>query len=238
MGDGVNIAARLEGICEPGGICLSEDAYRQVESCAPNQRRGRGCERRKGVRRRCFADAWRWRGRGRGHVDVVAQVERIHRPHIALPSVDALRQLVGAERVAEALKKTSVRLEIGVAASYPSFRLGGDQGRAGAQQAAEIVKQRLAVDRRGDRLDLMAERGEVVPTLAFNYLKSHARTPETAEVGLTDRNYESFCGPGNHVGLPGLSNQRYLSPYCLTPSRSFRSAGHRQPWRLRVGFER
>jgi adenylate cyclase len=30
MGDGVNIAARLEGICEPGAICLSEDAYRQV----------------------------------------------------------------------------------------------------------------------------------------------------------------------------------------------------------------
>ena len=32
MGDGVNIAARLEGICEPGGVCLSEDAYRQVKS--------------------------------------------------------------------------------------------------------------------------------------------------------------------------------------------------------------
>jgi adenylate cyclase len=30
IGDGVNIAARLEGIAEPGGICLSEDAYRQV----------------------------------------------------------------------------------------------------------------------------------------------------------------------------------------------------------------
>src|SRR4029077_16868432 len=30
MGDGVNIAARLEGIAEPGGICLSEDASRQV----------------------------------------------------------------------------------------------------------------------------------------------------------------------------------------------------------------
>ena len=27
MGDGVNIAARLEGIAEPGAICLSEDAY-------------------------------------------------------------------------------------------------------------------------------------------------------------------------------------------------------------------
>ncbi len=30
MADGVNIAARLEGIAEPGGVCLSEDAYRQV----------------------------------------------------------------------------------------------------------------------------------------------------------------------------------------------------------------
>ena len=32
MGDGVNIAARLEGIAQPGGICLSEDAYRQVKA--------------------------------------------------------------------------------------------------------------------------------------------------------------------------------------------------------------
>ena len=31
MGDGVNIAARLEGIAMPGTICLSEDAYRQVK---------------------------------------------------------------------------------------------------------------------------------------------------------------------------------------------------------------
>ena len=32
MGDGVNIAARLEGIAKPGTICLSEDAYRQVRA--------------------------------------------------------------------------------------------------------------------------------------------------------------------------------------------------------------
>jgi adenylate cyclase len=32
MGDGVNIAARLEGIAKPGGICLSEDAFRQVKA--------------------------------------------------------------------------------------------------------------------------------------------------------------------------------------------------------------
>ena len=35
LGDGVNIAARLEGLAEPNGICISEDAFRQV-------RQGRG----------------------------------------------------------------------------------------------------------------------------------------------------------------------------------------------------
>ena len=30
FGDGVNVAARLESIAQPGGICISDDAYRQV----------------------------------------------------------------------------------------------------------------------------------------------------------------------------------------------------------------
>jgi adenylate cyclase len=30
FGDGVNIAARLEGIAKPGGICISDDAQRQI----------------------------------------------------------------------------------------------------------------------------------------------------------------------------------------------------------------
>src|SRR6478672_10328636 len=32
MGDGVNIASRLESVAAPGAICLSEDAYRQVKA--------------------------------------------------------------------------------------------------------------------------------------------------------------------------------------------------------------
>jgi adenylate cyclase len=32
LGDGVNIAARLERLAEPGAICISEDAYRQIRA--------------------------------------------------------------------------------------------------------------------------------------------------------------------------------------------------------------
>ena len=34
-GDGVNIAARLEGLAEAGGICISESAYQQIENKLP-----------------------------------------------------------------------------------------------------------------------------------------------------------------------------------------------------------
>ena len=30
FGDGVNIASRLEGIAQPGGVCISDDAQRQI----------------------------------------------------------------------------------------------------------------------------------------------------------------------------------------------------------------
>ena len=43
FGDGVNIAARLEGIAEPGGVCISDDAYRQ------NSWQGRHTLRRYGL---------------------------------------------------------------------------------------------------------------------------------------------------------------------------------------------
>src|SRR5215831_3142474 len=37
LGDGVNVAARLESVAEPDGICISEDAYRQVRDRVPSK---------------------------------------------------------------------------------------------------------------------------------------------------------------------------------------------------------
>ena len=35
FGDGVNIAARLEGLAEAGGICISGSAFEQIENKLP-----------------------------------------------------------------------------------------------------------------------------------------------------------------------------------------------------------
>jgi TolB-like protein/class 3 adenylate cyclase len=51
MGDGVNIAARLEGIATPGAICLSEDAYRQVRDRVKEQFVDLGDRRLKNIAR-------------------------------------------------------------------------------------------------------------------------------------------------------------------------------------------
>ena len=51
LGDGVNVAARLEGIAEPGGICLSSAAYDQVRDKLPVEFTDLGEQRLKNISR-------------------------------------------------------------------------------------------------------------------------------------------------------------------------------------------
>lgn len=58
-GDGVNVAARLEGLAEPGGICISQQAYDQVETKIELQVEDLGDQRIKNIERPIHV--WQWR---------------------------------------------------------------------------------------------------------------------------------------------------------------------------------
>jgi adenylate cyclase len=60
-GDGVNVAARLEALAEPGEICVSCNVYNQVKSCW----RGAVAWARTGARRPQSKGRWRTRCPGR-----------------------------------------------------------------------------------------------------------------------------------------------------------------------------
>jgi len=68
LGDGVNIAARLEGIAEPGGICISSSAYDQVRGKVAVEFTDLGAQGLKNIDRpvRVYA------AKSRGHLGIVA----------------------------------------------------------------------------------------------------------------------------------------------------------------------
>ena len=53
MGEGVNIAARIEGVCEPGGVAVSEDAWRQARARSQRRRSTRACRASRTSHGRC-----------------------------------------------------------------------------------------------------------------------------------------------------------------------------------------
>src|SRR5258705_12420943 len=67
LGDGVNIAARLEGIAQPGGICVSASAYDQVRGKVEVEFTDLGEQRLKNIDRRVRVYA----AKSRGHVGMI-----------------------------------------------------------------------------------------------------------------------------------------------------------------------
>ena len=76
LGDGVNVAARLEGIAEPGGICISSSAYDQVRGKVEVEFADLGEQSLKNIKRPVRAYAAKWRGRVVGAPVMPTQAER------------------------------------------------------------------------------------------------------------------------------------------------------------------
>jgi adenylate cyclase len=84
FGDGVNIAARLEGIAEPSGVCLSDDAHRQIRGKVDLLFDDIGEQNLKNIAEPMRA--WRMRHSGDGVPENQLDLSPMRRPHaLALP---------------------------------------------------------------------------------------------------------------------------------------------------------
>ena len=97
MGDGVNIAARLEGIAEPGAICLSEDAYRQVKGRLDIAVTDLGATQLKNIAEPVRAYSLRSRHAGSGEARAEAKPLEPKRRSVLGPLVAAIVALIALE---------------------------------------------------------------------------------------------------------------------------------------------
>ena len=84
MGDGVNIAARLEGVCEPGGVVLSSAAYEQARDRLKETFVDIGEKTFKNIARPVRVYAHRMGSDGAAPAPIVAPVEKRESPRLSL----------------------------------------------------------------------------------------------------------------------------------------------------------
>ena len=87
LGEGVNVAARLEGLAEPGGICVSGDVYRQVRDKLDLAFADAGEHELKNIARPI--NVWRWTGAAPSPAAMPA-LELPDKPSIAVLAFDNL----------------------------------------------------------------------------------------------------------------------------------------------------
>ncbi|WP_455373471.1 adenylate/guanylate cyclase domain-containing protein [Limibacillus halophilus] len=87
FGDGVNIAARLEGICEPGGVCISDVVYQNIQGRLGSEFRDGGQPALKNMERK--VRVWNWRG-PTSHEEQARAPENRLPPPAAKPSIAVL----------------------------------------------------------------------------------------------------------------------------------------------------
>ena len=91
LGDGVNVAARLEGISEPGGICISDAAYQQVRDKLDVKFEDIGEQQLKNIVRRVRA----YRARLDGAVRLKPTLPLPEKPSIAVLPFDNMSDAAG-----------------------------------------------------------------------------------------------------------------------------------------------
>jgi TolB-like protein/class 3 adenylate cyclase/tetratricopeptide (TPR) repeat protein len=90
FGDGVNIAARLQGIAEPGGICMSDDAYRQIRGKVDTDFDDMGAQTLKNITEPMRS----WRLRLSSAVPPISQTDATEiKPALALPDKPSIAVL-------------------------------------------------------------------------------------------------------------------------------------------------
>ena len=91
LGDGVNVAARLEGLCEPGGVCVSGSAYEHVSGRVAADFADLGEQSLKNIRRPVRAYALSPEAIGEARIDVPARDSVFPRPPSATGHREAPR---------------------------------------------------------------------------------------------------------------------------------------------------
>jgi adenylate cyclase len=91
FGDGVNIAARLEGIAEPGGVCISDDAQRQIRGKVDTAFEDMGPQRLKNIAEPMRAWRLRMNANGSGAAPMERPVESTQA--LALPDKPSIAVL-------------------------------------------------------------------------------------------------------------------------------------------------
>ena len=84
MGDGVSIASRLEGIAEPGAVCLSEGAYRQVRDKLKHEFVNVGEKALKNIARPIGVYAFKATSEGAPPAPSASPLSKQGRPHLSI----------------------------------------------------------------------------------------------------------------------------------------------------------
>lgn len=163
LGEGVNIAARLEALCEPGGLALSDDAYRQVRDRLDIAWQDGGVREVKNILRP--VQVWHWRSAWHRRETLAKRSAMRRLPDKPSIAVLPFRDLsddseLFSEGLAEDIVAALSRFRwLTVVSPRSSFKFYASGERALVQVAAELRVQYLldgSIRRSGSRMRVVA----------------------------------------------------------------------------------